>query len=244
MLTNNFIEIAESTQEAARLCAELMVDRIRTAIAERGRAMIALSGGSTPKYLFPHLAEAEVDWGRVHVFFVDERMVPPDDEASNYRLANTHFLALAPVPAKNIHRIHGEEDPEEAAAAYVEEILQVFELDEEEDELPVFDVMHLGMGADAHTASLFPDEPAIDNLDDIAEAVYVPKLTAWRVTLLPAVLQAARCIAFLVAGEDKAEPLRNVLVEPYQPKKYPAQLVRHNLEVHWFLDPGAKPRES
>jgi len=221
-----------------------MVERIRQAIEQRGKAMIALSGGSTPAKLFPLLAEAEIEWSKVHVFFVDERMVPPDDEASNYRLARVLLFAFAEIPASNIHRIQGELDPDEAATLYEQEISSVFHLDEEEDEIPVFDVMHLGMGDDAHTASLFPGESAIDDLEGIAAALYVEKLDAWRVTLLPAVLQAARCTIFLAAGAGKAAPLDKVLVEPYQPRRYPAQLVRHNLEVHWFLDQSARPSEE
>ncbi|MCW5964076.1 MAG: 6-phosphogluconolactonase [Bryobacterales bacterium] len=221
-----------------------MLDRIREAIAERGRAMIALSGGSTPAKLFPRLAEGEVDWTRVHVFFVDERMVPPTHEASNFRLAQSLFLALPPVPVANVHRVRGEDDPEDAAAAYEAEIAEAFGLDAEDEEIPAFDIVHLGMGDDAHIASLFPGEAAIDDLDGIAAALYVEKLDAWRVTLLPAVLQAARCTVLLIAGAGKAAPLEKVLVQPYNPKQYPAQLVRHNLEVHWFLDQPAKPSEE
>lgn len=244
MLTNSFFHIARSTEKAAAECGALIVERLRQALEERGRATLALSGGSTPAKMFPLLAEADLDWSKVHIFFVDERMVPPTDEASNYRLANLLFFALAPVPAGNVHRIRGEDDPEQAAAAYEAEIAEVFDLDPEEEDVPVFDVIHLGMGDDAHTASLFPGEAAIDDLDGITAALYVEKLGAWRVSLLPAVLQAARCTVFLVAGAGKAAPLDKVLVEPYNPREYPAQLVRHNLEVHWFLDQSAKPADG
>ncbi len=244
MLTNSHFHIAGDIQQAAATCAALIVERLRGAISARGQATLALSGGSTPARMFPLLAEADLDWSRVHVFFVDERMVPPTHDDSNFHLAQSLFLALPPVPANNIHRIRGEDDPEEAAANYEATIAQVFSLDEEEEEIPVFDVIHLGMGDDAHTASLFPGEAAIDDLDGLAGAVYVPKLSAWRVTLLPAVLQAARCTVFLLSGVGKAAPLDKVLVEPYNPKQYPAQLVRHNLEVHWFLDDAAKPSDE
>ncbi len=239
MLTNNHIEIAESIGDAAITCAALMAERLREALNERPFATLALSGGSTPAKLFPVLAAAPLPWDRIHVFFTDERMVPPDDEASNFRLANELLIEPAGIPASNIHRIRGESDPEEAADLYEAEIAAVFGLDAEEDDIPSFDVLHLGMGADAHTASLFPGDSAIDNLDDLCAAVYVGKLEAWRVTLLPAVLQAARCTVFLAGGADKAEPLRRVLSEPYDPRRFPAQLVRHNLEVRWFLDRAA-----
>ncbi len=244
MLTNSFFHIAEDISQTAAECAALITDKLRQALKERGQATLALSGGSTPAKLFPRLAEADLDWSRVQVFFVDERMVPPTDDASNFRLAQSLFLALPPVPVANVHRIRGEDDPEESAAAYEAEIATVFGLDAEEEEIPTFDVIHLGMGDDAHIASLFPGESAIDNLDGLAAAVYVDKLAAWRVTLLPAVLQAARCTVLLVSGAGKAAPLDKVLVEPYNPKQYPAQLVRHNLEVHWFLDHAAKPSEE
>lgn len=243
MLTNNHIEISETVGEAAIACAALMAQRLRQALEERPLATLALSGGSTPAKLFPVLAASPLPWNRIHVFFADERMVPPDNDASNYRLARRLLLEPAGVPAANIHRIHGENDPEEAADAYEAEIAATLGLDAEEDEIPAFDVLHLGMGPDAHTASLFPGESAIDNLDDLCAAVYVGKLDAWRVTLLPAVLQAARCTVFLAGGADKAEPLRQVLSEPYNPRRFPAQLVRHNLEVRWFLDRAAASKE-
>lgn len=244
MLTNHHIEIAESIDDAAIACAALMLDRLRQAVEERPFATLAVSGGSTPAKLFPILAAAPLPWARIHIFFADERMVPPDDEASNFRLARTLLLEPAGVPASNIHRVHGEKDPEEAANTYEAEIAAVFGLNAEEDDIPSFDVLHLGMGDDAHTASLFPGDSAIDNLDDLCAAVYVEKLRMWRVTLLPAVLQAARCTVFLAGGSDKAEPLRQVLSEPYDPRRFPAQLVRHNLEVHWFLDRAAAARET
>jgi len=244
LLTNSFFHIADTTDAAAKDCAVLIVERLKLAVAERGKAFLALSGGNTPAKMFPHFVAADLDWSKVHIFFVDERMVPPTDEASNYRLANNLFFSLASIPAANVHRIHGEDDPEQAAAAYEAEIAEVFELDEEEEEVPAFDVLHLGMGDDAHTASLFPGEAAIDDLDGVTAALYVEKLKAWRVSLLPAVLQAAHCTIFLVSGPGKASPLQKVLGEPYNPREYPAQLVRHNLEVHWFLDQTAKPENG
>ncbi len=239
MLTNNHLEIAGDIGEAAAACAALMAERLRQALNERPYATLALSGGSTPAKLFPILAKTSLPWERIHVFFADERMVPPADSASNFRLAKTLLFDPAGVPPSSIHRVHGESDPQEAANAYEAELAVAFDLDLDEDEIPLFDVLHLGMGPDAHTASLFPGEPAIDNLDDLCAAVYVAKMEMWRVTLLPAVLQAARCTVFLAGGADKAEPLRHVLGEPYDPRQFPAQLVRHNLEVRWFLDKAA-----
>ncbi|MCZ2156279.1 MAG: 6-phosphogluconolactonase [Bryobacterales bacterium] len=239
MLTNNHLEISDTIEEAAAACAALMTERLQQALGERPYATLALSGGNTPAKLFPVLAKSTLPWERIHIFFADERMVPPSDRASNFRLAKELLFEPAGIPASSIHRIHGESDPQEAANAYEAELAVTFDLNLDEDEIPSFDVLHLGMGPDAHTASLFPGESAIDNLDDLCAAVYVAKMEMWRVTLLPAVLQAARCTVFLAGGADKAEPLQHVLGEPYDPRQFPAQLVRHNLEVRWFLDKAA-----
>ncbi|MDZ7636694.1 MAG: 6-phosphogluconolactonase [Bryobacterales bacterium] len=244
MLTNSFFEIADSVDDVAIPCAALIAERLRQALEQRPFATLAVSGGSTPAKLFPILAAAPLEWNRIHIFFVDERMVAPDDEASNFRLARTLLIEAAGIPAANVHRVQGEIDPAEAADLYEEEIARVFALDAAEDDIPAFDILHLGMGADAHTASLFPGDSAIDNLDGLCAAVYVEKLGMWRVTLLPAVLQSARCTVILAGGMDKAESLRQVLNEPYNPRRFPAQLVRHNLEVRWFLDRAAAARKS
>ena len=127
--------------------------------------------------------------------------------------------------------------PEVAARRYEEDIRNFFGL--EPGEMPHFDVIHRGMGPDAHTASLFPGEPLIDDRQGIAAAVYVAKLAQWRITLLPGVLEAARSTAMLVTGPDKAEALRAVFQEPYEPKKYPAQLGSRGGAVTWFLDQAA-----
>jgi 6-phosphogluconolactonase len=165
-------------------------------------------------------------------------MVPPTDPASNYKLADDYLIQPAHIPHRHVHRICGEMAPKTAAARYVEEIREFFGL--EEGEMPRFDVVHRGMGPDAHTASLFPGEPLIDDREGIAAAVFAPKFNQWRVTLLPGALLAAKHNVFLVTGSDKAEAVRAVFKEEYDPKQYPAQIASHHGRgVTWFLDEKA-----
>jgi 6-phosphogluconolactonase len=223
---------------AAEACAKHILARLEDALAGRSYATLALSGGATPRPLFESLAQAKFPWPQVHVFWVDERAAPPGDPASNYKTAAECFLLPARLPSRNVHRIQGELMPEVAARRYAEEIRQFFGL--EPGEMPHFDVIHRGVGADGHTASLFPGEPLLEDRENIAAAVYVEPLAQWRITLLPGVLLAAKHTVFLVTGEDKAEIVRAVFHEPYNPMRYPAQMVSlHGRGVCWFLDQAA-----
>ena len=159
---------------------------------------------------------------------------------SNFKAANERFLQPASVPAANIHRIPGELPPAEGAAQYLKDIRAHFEIS---TGLPEFDVVHRGMGPDAHTASLFPDEPLINDRENTVAAVYVKKLNMHRVTLLPGVLLAARRTVMLVAGEDKAEALRSVLRGPEDTLRFPCQLgARNSPRALWFIDRAASAR--
>lgn len=223
---------------AAEACAHHLLARLEEALAGREYATLTVSGGTTPKLLFEALAASRFDWNKIHLFWVDERAVPPSDPNSNYRMAAEAFLMPAKFPHRNVHRIHGEFRPEVAARCYATEIRDFFGL--EEGETPHFDVIHRGIGADAHTAGLFPGEPLLDDREGIAAAVYVEKLAQWRITLLPGVLLAARHTVMLATGADKAEAVRAILHEPYDPKRYPAQVVSHHGRgVAWFLDQAA-----
>jgi len=229
--------IYEDPQEASAACARRMLELFEESLAGESYATMAISGGSTPKLLFQELAKAKFDWSKVHVFWVDERCVPPTDDQSNYKLAKENFLDPAHFPSANVHRIQGELKPDVATRLYADEIREFFAL--QDGEFPHFDIIHRGMGPDAHTASLFPGEPLIDDRENLVGSVYVEKFHQWRVTLLPAVLLAARHTLMLVAGADKAEPLRAILHEPYDPKKYPAQISTNARSVTWFLDKPA-----
>jgi 6-phosphogluconolactonase len=236
MSANSYVY--ENAQEASAACAAKMLDLLQASLAARPVATLAISGGSTPKLLFAELAKERFDWSRIHMFWVDERGVPPTDPQSNYKLAKEHLIDPAGFPENNVHRIQAELEQKTAARLYADEIRKFFGL--QANEFPQFDIIHRGMGPDAHTASLFPGEPFIDDHENLAAAVYVEKFHQWRITLLPGVLEAARNTIMLVAGGDKAEPLRTVLHEPYDPKKYPVQIATEDgRNVLWFLDEAA-----
>ena len=224
--------------DAAAACARNLLGQLEAAIGGEGNASLAISGGTTPALMFREMAKQRFAWDHVHLFWVDERSVPPSDPQSNYRMADENFITPAHFPRRNVHRIQAELRPEEAARVYVQEIRDFFGLDA--DALPHFDVIHRGIGPDAHTASLFPGEPLIEDREGIAAAVWVEKLSQWRITLLPGVLAAAHATVVLAAGADKAEAVHDIFNEPYDPKKYPAQLGLHlGRGVTWFLDDAA-----
>ncbi|MCU1335558.1 MAG: 6-phosphogluconolactonase [Bryobacterales bacterium] len=223
---------------AAEACGRHILDLLAEAIAARQRATLAVSGGSSPRPMFELFAKSGFPWEQVHVFWVDERCVPPSDPQSNFRLANETWLAPAKVPADNIHRVPTELEPHAAARQYSEHIRAFFGL--KPDELPQFDVIHRGMGPDAHTASLFPGESLIGDRKRTAAAMWVEKMHQWRVTLLPGVLEAARHTVVLATGSDKASALYSVLSEPYDPMRLPAQIAAgKESNATWFVDEAA-----
>ena len=199
---------AEDLAQAAR--AEFL-RRARDLIEGQGRFSVALAGGSTPRRLYELLTESELDWSRVHVFFSDERCVPPDDSASNYRMVREALLDVAPIPADNVHRMRGELDPEAAASAYEDELRRFF--GPEAVAAPAFDLVLLGVGSDGHTASLFPGTPALEERERWVVANPVAALDTVRLTLTLPVLDAARAVLFLVAGESKQHAVAQVFAE-------------------------------
>jgi 6-phosphogluconolactonase len=215
---------------AAEACGSYIIRLLEKATAAHGRATLAISGGSSPRPMFEMFARSGFAWDLVHIYWVDERCVPADDPQSNFKLANAVWLEPAHVPAPNVHRVLTELEPKEAARRYAEELRQV----------PHFDVIHRGMGPDAHTASLFPGDPLIGDKEGLAAAVYIEKLKQWRVTMLPAVLNAALHTVILAAGADKAAALDAVLTGPNDPSKYPAQIAaRNSSKATWFVDEAA-----
>ena len=225
-------QVFADAQRAAVGCSA----HILKLLSDRPRAAIAISGGSTPRLLFAEMAKASFQWDNVHIFWVDERGVPPVDPESNFRLADETLLTPARISKYNVHRVHAELPPAEAASRYIDEIREFFGL--RAGQLPVFDVIHCGIGPDAHTASLFPGEPLIDDRANIAAAIYSSKFSQWRITLLPGVLLKARQTVVLAAGADKAAALRAVFDGPFDPKRHPAQLCLRE-ETTWFLDQAA-----
>jgi 6-phosphogluconolactonase len=235
------LEVFADGNALARAEAERIVTLASAAIAARGRFTIALSGGSTPRTLYSLLATppfaSRIDWSRVHVFWGDERCVPPDHPESNFRMTREALLDRVPIPQANVHRIAGEDDPEAAAGAYEHALRAFFEVPEGPPER-TFDLVLLGMGDDGHTASLFPGTAAVDE----TRRWVVPNhgRGMWRITLTPIALDAADAITFLVAGATKADRLHDVLEEPPQSPPLPAQLIHptHGA-LTWMIDAAA-----
>ena len=229
--------VYETPEELAEAAARDFAARAQEAIDERGRFTVALAGGSTPKATYEALARDyadRLDWSDVHVFFGDERTVPPDHEDSNYRMAREALLSR--VPVASVHRMRGELPPEEAAAAYEEELREFFG----PDGVPRFDLVQCGLGEDGHTLSLFPETAALDVTDRWVVANPVLKLETTRLTLTIPVVNASRAVIFVVAGEGKAEALKKILEGDADPRAYPAKLVRpESGDLTWMVDRAA-----
>jgi 6-phosphogluconolactonase len=224
-----FYFVAASAEALAHRTARRLVDRATEAVAARGRARIAISGGNTPRRAFELLAESpyreQMPWEKLDLYWVDERAVPPGDADSNYRMTREALLDKVPLREDQVFRIHGELDPGKAAERYEYDIRRSFRL--EGAEMPVFDTVLLGMGPDGHTASLFPNTAALDEIQRIAIANHVPAAKdTWRVTLTWPVINQGRDVFFLIAGADKAAPLGSVLLGAYNPRELPSQLIR------------------
>ena len=223
----------DATQHIVRIANE--------SIATYGRFTMALSGGTTPRKTYELLGSEpysrQINWTLVHIFWGDERSVPPESPDSNYRMAHEILLSKIPVPAVQVHRmLANEPDRDVASQEYVEDMQRVFAT----DDIPSFDLIQLGMGPEGHTASLFPHQEALHEERRLVMPVSVPKPPPDRLTFTPPLLNAARNILFLVTGSDKADALHAVLEGPYQPDEYPTQIVRPpNGEVVWMVDTAA-----
>lgn len=234
------IHVCAGLEELSIKAAETLIEVVGEAIIKDDKATVALSGGRTPILLYSLLTKDayrnRLDWTKVHIFWGDERCVPPDHEESNYGNV-LPFLKATGVPEENLHRIKGE-DELMAARQYEEEVKKFFCL--AEGEYPKFDLMLLGMGADGHTASIFPGTAAADEQVRIAVSVYVEKLRSTRITLTPPVLRSAKNILFLLSGPDKAEAFKNVVSEDFAPERLPAHITRQaEGRVVWFVDEQA-----
>lgn len=230
---------ALSHHAAAHLTARLV-----QSVQERGRVRLALSGGNTPRRMLELLGDpqaefrAQIPWPQLEVFFVDERMVPPENAESNYRMVRETLLDKAPIQPTQVARMQGELNPQRAAALYETDIRMRFRL--EGAEIPRFDIVLLGMGEEGHTGSLFPHTEAIDTLGRIVVANHVPQKDTWRITLSWPVLNQARDVFFLVTGSDKAKTLERVLNGQFDPETLPCQLIRPaSGKLTMFLDSAA-----
>ncbi|MBQ27710.1 MAG: 6-phosphogluconolactonase [Nitrospiraceae bacterium] len=235
--------IVADVEEMSQRGANHMAEIIERAVQERKKCMIALSGGKTPRKLYERLAskefESRIPWESTYWFFGDERHVPPDHDDSNYKMASDSLLSKVPIPTGNIHRIMTERpDPQAIALKYELTLMKAFNL--APGELPVFDLMFLGVGADGHIASLFPHSEALHVTTQMATANKIPETENWRITMTFPIINEAKQLLFLVAGEDKAEALRQVLEGPSNPQEFPAQLVRQKRGFQlWLIEKSA-----
>jgi 6-phosphogluconolactonase len=240
---HTFVDAEAVSQAAAREFGRLAADAVR----ERGRFVVALSGGSTPRRLYQILAEPAhrdtVPWDKVHLFWGDERSVPPDNAESNYRMANEAMLSKVPIPPANVHRLPAERDDRDAAARdYAAEIAKVFGVPADGPP-PAFDLVLLGMGPDAHTASLFPHTTGLAVTDRWVTPNYVPKFNTYRLTFTRPMINAARQVLFLVAGPDKKDPLFEIFTGPPDTSRLPSQLIRPTSGLLvWYVDKAAIAR--
>lgn len=245
------VEVWRDLEEVSARAAQLFAETAQACAAASGAFKVALSGGSTPKALYAVLAaggesatlappgerfDGNIPWRQTHVFWSDERCVPPDDERSNYRMADKTLLAHVPIPANQIHRLRGEDEPARAAQDYESVLSAEFGAG-----VPRFDLILLGMGDDGHTASLFPASPALDDSERLVVANRVEKLCEYRLTLTFRTLNAAAKIIFLVSGESKAHALRAVLADDVNSHALlPARLVApSNGALLWLVDEAA-----
>lgn len=232
------VRVFDNLEALSRAAASLFIESCQEAIQSRGRALVALSGGSTPARLYQYMAHPpyaeQVEWSQVHIFWGDERCVPPDDPESNYREANDVLLSLVPIPEGNIHRVQGEAEPQEAALSYA---LTLKQFASPPLSWPRFDFVLLGMGEDGHTASLFPGSPVDVTTPTAAVTAHYQRRPAQRVTITPILFNEARRVVFLVSGESKSRTLANVLYGDYDPDLLPAQRIRLvDGELIWLVD--------
>ena len=222
--------VVDDAAALAERAARHFTEEIEASVAARGRARIAISGGSTPKAAFALLADPaqpwrqRIPWHAIELFWVDERTVAPDHAESNFRMTREALLDHVPIPAAQIHRMEGELDPQVAASRYESGLRNTFRL--EGAELPCFDLIALGMGDDGHTASIFPHTEAIYELGRLVVANEVPQKQSWRITLTWPLINQARSVFFVLGGKDKAERVREVFLGPADPDRLPAQLIR------------------
>lgn len=219
---------------------EEFVKRAELAIAERSRFCVALSGGNTPRSVYSLLAERHKDslpWARIHIFFGDERHVPPDHPDSNYHMARESLLSKVPIPEANVHRVRAELPAQEAAEQYAQDLTTFFNLGN--NSWPRFDLIFLGIGDEGHTASLFPDSAALREQSKLVVANWVEKFRTWRITFTYPVLNHAAEVLFLVSGPGKADILKS-LFDPTKKNVYPAQGVQPlDGKLVWLVDRAA-----
>lgn len=230
------VEILPDKAALIQRTLELMLEKAQMAITERGVFSIALSGGSTPKPLYEAIAQQNLPWEKIQVFWGDERYVRPDHPDSNEKMARTAWLNHVPIPAENIHPMPtAAADPSRDAVQYEQEIHQFFQT--QPGTLPTLDLILLGMGDDGHTASLFPHTEALqvqDRLITVGEKDGQPRLT-----FTAPLINQARCVVFVVAGASKQPALAQVFAVTGDASTYPSRLIQPEGELWWLLDQPA-----
>lgn len=231
------LHVLNTPEQYNQFGVELLITLAQEAVATRGRFTIALSGGGTPEGIYKLWGERpyrdQMPWQQTHLFWGDERLVPPDDPGSNFRQVNDLLLQTVPIPSENVHRAKGELAMATAVADYIHQ-LQPFA---PANQPPVLDVILLGMGSDGHTASLFPGSPVQQSEWVVGVTAEYDGRPAQRLTLTPTVINQARHVIFLATGRQKADTLQKVLHGPHQPDQLPAQRIRpaHGT-LTWLLD--------
>ena len=238
---NTSLHIFDNVESLVSTMAEFFIEQSDEAIAQRGRFTVALSGGNSPRNLYALLASVKyrdrVAWEKILFFFSDERFVPADDPQSNYRMAKETLFDPLGIPQHHVFAVNTSISPSASAGAYEEAIRKQF------DARCSFDLILLGLGDNAHTASLFPRADILDEKRSLVKAFFVNELNQFRITFTAPLINDARVIAFLTYGVSKADAVYHTLREPFNPEEYPAQLVRPQQgKVHWFLDKDAAKR--
>lgn len=226
--------------EVARSFADEFVTKLQSLASEKDIITVSLSGGSTPKLLFQVLAEKHaeaVDWAKVHFFWGDERCVSPEDADSNYGEAYRLLLSKINIPSDNIHRVFGENDPTEECERYAMEISQI--LSHNENDIPAFDILILGMGGDGHTASIFPHQIRFLESERICEIATHPDSGQQRITITGKIINASSCVYFLITGASKAPILAEIMHESGRYRDYPTSYVDPEGELFFFVDQSA-----
>lgn len=230
------VEVLQDKEALIERALELTLAKMHAAIAQRGICTIALSGGSTPKPLYEAIAKQQLPWEKIHVFWGDERYVPPDNPDSNQLMARRAWLDSVDIPAQNIHPVPTDApDPADAAQKYETHIQEFFQL--QKGEFPALDVNLLGMGDDAHTASLFPHTPALQVRDRIVTVGN--KDGQPRITFTVPTIERSRCVIFLVSGANKRAALAQVFAPVADDFTYPSRLIQPQGELWWLLDAAA-----
>lgn len=237
--TKHSLNVFSSADELNKAAAELIITIAHESVAARGRFVIALSGGSTPEKLYSLLASpacaAQIDWEKTSVFWGDERCVPLKDPRNNAFHARSLLLDHVPLPPSSIFIIPVNLSPPAAAKKYEKELHAFFG-----KERIRFDLALLGLGENGHTASLFPGTPVIADEDEGVRDVFVAEENMHRITLTAPLINRSRNILFLVTGNKKAAILKKIFMAPFEPEKYPAQLIDPvDGDLFWYADSAA-----